>query len=567
MARLSGGGGVSKAVAITDTYVVTNKSDLTGLTDARKGDVGIVTSTNETYILQTEPYTTLSNWVALLSNSVIAGGANAGNIAYFNNSYTIIGNDDFNWDNVGKNIEAGNASVIGTSVLATAIFGNQNTVGYGVEDSLVSGETNNLQAGSIGCVVGGHSNAVNGNFLYVFGQLITSVAGTHHIVAGEGHVVSTTHNAVFGKSNVVSNAKNLVAGEANTLTGAKNLVAGSGNVVSASNSAVFGLSQIVAGNYNLVAGYNQFTVGVNGDKNLAVITGTGRVTGNSNAMVGEMAIIGNYNAAFGNGSGINGNNNIIGGGPYSLTGDYNAVFGDGNSQNLGTNYSIIAGYSHQVSADYVSVFGQAHNLNSNSGWSLVGGHTNVLTNADMAFVFGQNHTATAGYSVILGGQYNEVSAGYSVAMGFRARGRLHGQVTQATGAYNGGHNDQQTSVLTGGVSTTNNTPTEIYLDVDYGVHRLATQDNRAYLFKVKVVARNSAAQETAGYDLEFVFDRGATAATSRVSGITKNVIHEDIAGWDVGVTADTTNGRPNISVTGENSKTIYWYARIEMTEV
>lgn len=84
MARLNGGG-VPSSVAITNTYVVAAVADLITLTDARIGDVGVVTGTNETYILAADPYTNPANWVELLSNSVIAGGANAGNVAYFNN--------------------------------------------------------------------------------------------------------------------------------------------------------------------------------------------------------------------------------------------------------------------------------------------------------------------------------------------------------------------------------------------------------------------------------------------------------------------------------------------------
>jgi hypothetical protein len=54
-------------LAITNTFVVTNLSDLTGLTTAEVGDVGIVSSISKSYILQTEPYSTSGNWKELLS--------------------------------------------------------------------------------------------------------------------------------------------------------------------------------------------------------------------------------------------------------------------------------------------------------------------------------------------------------------------------------------------------------------------------------------------------------------------------------------------------------------------
>lgn len=57
-------------LAITSTAVVALKSQLTSITTAGEGDVGIVTSdptpgNNGSYILSTEPYTVLSNWVPL----------------------------------------------------------------------------------------------------------------------------------------------------------------------------------------------------------------------------------------------------------------------------------------------------------------------------------------------------------------------------------------------------------------------------------------------------------------------------------------------------------------------
>ena len=56
---------VLPALAITDTFTVTNASDLTGLTSAEKWDVWIVTSESKTYILSADPYSTAANWKEL----------------------------------------------------------------------------------------------------------------------------------------------------------------------------------------------------------------------------------------------------------------------------------------------------------------------------------------------------------------------------------------------------------------------------------------------------------------------------------------------------------------------
>ena len=51
---------------VMNVYTVTNKSDLTTITNAVKWDIAIVTSENKTYILSADPYSTLSNWTELL---------------------------------------------------------------------------------------------------------------------------------------------------------------------------------------------------------------------------------------------------------------------------------------------------------------------------------------------------------------------------------------------------------------------------------------------------------------------------------------------------------------------
>ena len=54
-------------VALTDTYTVTNKSDLTSLSSAEQWDIGIVTSESKTYVLSQSPYSTAANWKELLT--------------------------------------------------------------------------------------------------------------------------------------------------------------------------------------------------------------------------------------------------------------------------------------------------------------------------------------------------------------------------------------------------------------------------------------------------------------------------------------------------------------------
>ena len=57
---------VLPALAITDTYVVATQAAMLALT-AQKGDVAVRTDQNKSYILKTEPATTLANWQEILT--------------------------------------------------------------------------------------------------------------------------------------------------------------------------------------------------------------------------------------------------------------------------------------------------------------------------------------------------------------------------------------------------------------------------------------------------------------------------------------------------------------------
>jgi hypothetical protein len=122
------------------------------------------------------------------------------------------------------------------------------------------------------------------------------------------------------------------------------------------------------------------------------------------------------------------------------------------------------------------------------------------------------------------------------------------------------------------MTTTNATATEM------GNGNIATAptskivllNNSAYIFDCDIVARQNTTGDTSAWNLKFAIKRGANAAATALLGSpVATLIAQDTGAalWAVGVTADTTNGRPNISVTGEASKTIRWVANINMTKV
>lgn len=138
--------------------------------------------------------------------------------------------------------------------------------------------------------------------------------------------------------------------------------------------------------------------------------------------------------------------------------------------------------------------------------------------------------------------------------------------------------DMGCSLLVGRMQTTNNTPTEIGFPNSQANcqtntapgGRVIISDNSAYIFDCDIVARQGTTGDTSVWNLKFVIKRGANAAATALLGSpTATLIAQDsgASAWTVGVTADTTNGRPKIELTGEASKTIRWVANIRKTKV
>jgi hypothetical protein len=115
--------------------------------------------------------------------------------------------------------------------------------------------------------------------------------------------------------------------------------------------------------------------------------------------------------------------------------------------------------------------------------------------------------------------------------------------------------------------TTNNTVTEMF--TPFSAEKLVLQNNSTWAFRALIVARRTDVDgEGAVYELTGAIDRNANAAsTALIGSVTKTVIAEDTAGWDVAADADTTNGALRFQVTGENTKTIRWYGTVWIAEI
>ncbi len=239
---------------------------------------------------------------------------------------------------------------------------------------------------------------------------------------------------------------------------------------------------------------------------------------------------------------------VIAGGQAGTASGAFAVSGGGFSATASANYATaVGGSAPTASQTYALAIGGQANIASGQASAAVGGRGN-LANAGQSFVTGDYATARG----VTGARTH--ASGY----GWSGGGTTGG--TGQTGTY---IMRRQTSDATPAIANVvaTGSPT---------ADRIVTlPDTATYTFDILVTARRTdAPDESAGYRLVGVVDRQSGAATTALVGtVTKTVIAEDTAAWDVDVYIDTTVGGFTVQVTGEVGKTIRWVAVINTAEV
>lgn len=166
---------------VMTSYTVTNKSDLTTLSSAKKWDIWIVTSENKTYILSNDPYSTLSNWTELLFPTGSVSSVNwftwavnltTGYISESNNNLFVSPTEKATWNNkLGTN----NVS----TVALTGNYGDLNNKPV-VDASLNTTSTNAIQNWVVATAV----NTINSNITTIQGD-ITDIQGDITTIQGD----------------------------------------------------------------------------------------------------------------------------------------------------------------------------------------------------------------------------------------------------------------------------------------------------------------------------------------------------------------------------------------------
>ena len=258
---------------------------------------------------------------------------------------------------------------------------------------------------------------------------------------------------------------------------------------------------------------------------------------------------------------------IGGGNGNKASGAESTVSGGATNSSTGDGSSIGGGTVNTASGEHSTVSGGGTNLASAILSSVGGGGSNIASSSNATVSGGDTNTASGSYSCVGGGSGNLASATYaSVPSGFKAVANHYGQRSHASGAFATDGDAQTSDVIFRGV-TTNNTPTEIFIDGN--AVQLTIPSDTTWAFRMLIVARRADADdESAAYQLLGCIDRNSAANTTALVGtVGKTVIAEDVGGWDVDATADTTNGALVLTVTAENAKTVNWCCKCELVQL
>lgn len=308
----------------------------------------------------------------------------------------------------------------------------------------------------------------------------------------------------IGSSSTASNTNGLALGTSNTASGSNSTAVGSLNTASGTDSTVLGRNNSAAHAYATVVGRAVSLTGSNA--NYTSVIGTGTVP--------------NYNS-------------------YTLIFATPTTGPSFQTQGSGTERTRtgVYGFNHSITTGTAA---------TNNNW-----------------LFGSNCTLGAATS-------------HTFAFGSSALADMNGEFAFQPCRF-AADGDAKASVIVARMTTTNATPTEVGVSGPTETtntaptSRLTLVNDSTYLFDCDIVARNTGSDtESKVWNVKFGMRRGSAAAnTALIGSVIKTVFGEDsgTTAWDVNVTADTSNGRPNISVTGAASTTIRWVANIRMTKV
>ena len=282
-----------------------------------------------------------------------------------------------------------------------------------------------------------------------------------------------------------------------------------------------------------------------------------------------------------------------------LIGSGNTTYSDdgfaaGRGNVISGNYAPIAlGYDNQALYSYATAIGKGNIVNGSQASMAMGyectsnntnsiaigegnicGETGPSTNGRAAFAAGRVNTLnasygfTSGYGHSVSGASTGTSAlgllniadenSYcSTLLGYGAKSSRYGEIVHAATAFSATGDAQICHILSKN-QTTDAVETELF--TNGSDKRITIPANTNATFSVLIIARQTnGAGEGGSYKLEgAISNEGGT--TSLIGSVTKTVLAEDVAAWDVAATADDVNDALKLTGTGAASDNVNWVA-------
>jgi len=303
---------------------------------------------------------------------------------------------------------------------------------------------------------------------------------------------------------------------------------------------------------NLIGGYHANSIGT--DVVGATIGGGGH-SGNINAVSADYGTIG-------------------GGNMNSVTCLEGTVAGGQNNQAIG-NQAFIGGGKDNVAGSTtslcgpreVTIGGGLNNTASGDRSTIAGGSVNRAT-AGLSFVGGGSNNSASGLaSTVAGGSTNRAVGDYAtVPGGYHANATHYGEMAYASG-YFAAAGDAQSSLYVLRGTSISATPKELSMDNSNPtpVEYITIADGRTVAFEIQVAGRSQSGT-SAGYLITGVIEN-VGGITAFIGTPTVTLLGEDDAGMDAQVSANDTNDRLAVQVTGIAATNIRWVATVRTTEV
>ena len=427
-------------------------------------------------------------------------------------------------------IETGDiaALAVTNAKIATGIDGSKVSVGSMPADRLAGASISNAQLATMptltikGNNTGGASTPIDLTAAQVWvmlgGQIFTAAAGTSSFVQnGSGSTAAGNYAGAVGQSNVSSGLNSFAQGNGNTTSGARASASGNANTASGSNSKAVGDS-------NVASGVNSFAGGIS-----STASGT-------------------QSFAYGEGVTASGNNSIALGEDVTASREGEFARNNGNTVTL-RKHAINLLQSATTNATPAIMF------LGDSGLSF-----NVPTNSSVAFSAlvnaVQDNTGGGGApgdsaSWHFTGLVKNVGGTTSLVNGINFDTTLSRTIREAGTAQSGAAG---TITLQSGATSITNAFERSYIYIISGTGSGQNREITAYngTTKVATVSPNWGVNPD---------------NTSVYRIVTQEHYQSTTIGWDVNAVANNSTDTLDITVTGEGSKNITWYCRLETIEL